>query len=136
MNKLRIYLILAILIVGLIPKPDRLLGKEREGCRQYVSAFISIQWEYNTCAWGPWPGTFIINIPGFLTTSENLATQVLPNGIIVLAPTESNEWLVWDRIRQPYLWREKATIKNLDFHLLPEVNVVWCSDYDSLDCYK
>lgn len=139
MNKLRIYLILAILVVGLFPEPARLFGKEYEGCRRYHSAFISVAWKYDTCAWGPWPGTIIVGIPGFLIGFEenSLGKQALPRSTIIFAPKEDGDWLIWGGIRQPYLWRDDhSAIKNLDFRLSPEINIAWCNDYDGLDCYK
>ncbi len=132
MKRLRIYLILSILFVGLIPDLDRLLSDEYEGCNQYDSAFIRVTWENDTCAWGPWPGTVIVRIPGFINTQ-----QILPDLFLLVAPSPGGDWLLQGVMDQPLLGRDKRVVKNLHFQLLPESSFCWLNDYDSFsDCWN
>ena len=138
MNKLRLYLILAILLVAFFPNPNRLFGEEYNGCHQYSSAFLHISWEYNTCAWGPWPGTIIIGTPGFLANDNiGFIEEIYPNANIFFAPTQSKDWLIWGGINQPRMGRDKNLVKDLHFKLSPEVNFCWLNTYTPFsDCWE
>ena len=121
MNRLRLYLILAILLVGLTPDPDRLFGINEpfNRCRSYSSAFVYIKyWGKNDdCYWGPWPGTVQISVPGFLDSGG----QVLPSISTYSAVIGDSRW-VWGSVSWPTLWHDKDAQKHWHFELLPKIN--------------
>ena len=63
MKRLRLYLIIAILVVGLIPKPEFLFDQR---CTTFYSAFLRVTLNYEDCAGGNKTNQTVITIPGFL----------------------------------------------------------------------
>lgn len=131
MNRLRLYLILAILIVGIIPDPRDLFGLQPiESCNHYDSLFVSIYpfLEDEYCSAVPSDWTFI-DIPGNLVKQPPIwigRNEIFPHLQLVIRPAGEFPLSIWGDIQQPGFWRDESwLLKGLNFNILPRLRFEW-----------
>ncbi len=125
MKRLRLYLILAILFVGLIPNPGRLLDEHYEGCHSYDSFFINIHWDWRSCAVVS-QGIISLRAPGLLTSENSITGEIFPVVYIFVQPSnEANDLQIWGRSLPPHMWGKSGIWEKVsrEFQLFPELGI-------------